>query len=336
MIWQIPPNWQLISWRLLLGLLLITSQPTPCLAAENTTTEETSGEEPVGAYLDEYHNYLLDKIKAPAIWFDNFFGDRPVAEDDLPASFVRLRTVARYTEGEGMSFPVRVRANLNLPKVNRRLRLIIFGGNREEDQLRSADDTIAPSLMGKEREEQPNLGLRYLIYKTLRDRFDFGGGLSLSSPAGYNGRMRYERLLHVGEENIIRFTETGLWDSQIHFGETSRLDLERILAPQTTGRVSLYGTFSQDKPNLLWGAEVNLFRQLSAQSAWAIDLGAYGDGTNPGQVANYRIASRYRRNFLRPWLFFEIEPEVVFPLSESGNRDAVGVLTTVLEIQFVT
>lgn len=309
--------------------------------AETTTSEPSDADQPQAAlaiceYLDEYHAYLLDSIRGPAIWFDNFFGDRRVEEDDQPASFIRLRAVARYTEGEGLTFPVRLRANLDLPKVNRRLRLLIFGGNREEDRLREVDTSLDPTLKGKEREEHPNLGLRYLIYKTLRDRFDFGGGLSLGSPASYNGRMRYERLIEVSTLYITRFTENGFWDSQIGFGATTRLDLERILAPETTGRFSLFGTFSEDKPGLQWGAEANLYWQLSAQSALALDLGAYGDGVSTNRVANYRIASRYRRNFLRPWLFFEVEPEVIFPLTEGGDRDAIGILTTVVEIQFVT
>lgn len=332
-------NWCSRSGLVILGLWLLVIPIT----ADGATTE--AGVPPaecpvpdrgITNYLDEYHDYLLCKIKDPAIWFDNFFGDRRVAEDDLPASFIRLRTVARYTEGEGMTFPMRLRANLDLPRVNRRLRLLIFGGNREVDRLREADDAIDPSLMGTEQEERPNLGLRYLLYKSLRNRFDFGGGLSLGSPTTYNGRMRYERLLHISQRNFVRFTETGFWDSQIDFGETTRLDLESVLTPLTTGRLSLFGTFSQDKPNLQWGAEVNLFRQISGRSALALDLGAYGDGIHSGEVATYRIAGRYRRNFLRPWLFFEVEPEAVFPLTEDDGHDAVGILTTVIEIQFVT
>jgi len=339
MIGQISTNLHLLTRRLFLCLWLITALTTTGLAMaaqETFPPEYTPAEEAIGDYLDEYHTYLLGKIKGPTIWFDNFFGDQRVEEDDLPASFVRFRMIARYTEGEGMAFPMRLRANLDLPRVNRRLRLIIFGGNREEDRLRLIDDNRNSPLLGTEREERPNLGLRYLLYKTLRDRFDFGGGLSLGSPIGYNGRMRYERLLQISPLNITRFTETGFWDSQMGFGETSRLDLEKTMAPQNTGRFSLFGTFSRDKPSFQWGAEINLYRQFSAQSALAFDLGAYGDGIHTGQVTNYRAASRYRRNFLRPWLFFEIEPEIVFPLLNNGDRGSVTILTTVMEIQFVT
>lgn len=323
------------SAALWLATLLATAHPV-LAAPEERSAEDSQASQSNSNYWDEYHTYLLGKIKDPTLWFDNFFGDQRLEEDDLPSSFVRFRAVARYTEGEGTTFPMRLRANINLPKVNRRLRLIIFGSNAEEERLRAADDTIAASLKSEEPAEQTNMGLRYLIYKSVRERFHFGGGLSLSSPINYSGRMRYERLLHVDEQNIIRFTETGFWDSLVGFGETSRLDLERVLAPQTTGRFSLFGTFNEDIPRLQWGGEINLFRQLSAQSALAFDLGVYGDGSDSGQITTYRAASRYRRNFLRPWLFFEIEPEVTFPLSESGKRKAVGALTTVLEIHFVT
>jgi hypothetical protein len=39
---------------------------------------------------------------------------------------------------------------------------------------------------------------------------------------------------------------------------------------------------------------------------------------------------------LRPWLFFEIEPEVNFPLDIDGKRRAVGAVTFIFEIQFAS
>lgn len=299
-------------------------------------SENSQADGATTSFLDEYHTYMLGKIKGQTIWFDNFFGDRRIEEDDLPSSFVRLRVVARFTEGEGLTFPIRLRANLELPKVNRRLRLVIFGGNREEDRFRESDDTIDSSLKSGGEKDWTNLGLRYMIYKSLRDRFHFGGGLSLGWPLDYYGRMRYERLLHNGTDNVIRFTETGFWNSLTGFGETSQIDLEKILGEQLTGRFSLIGTYNEDISGIQWGAEANLFRQLSENSALAFDLGTYGTSEPHMRIENYRIGGRYRRNFLRPWLFFEIEPEVTFPLSDIGKRETVGAITTVLEIQFTT
>lgn len=318
----------------LLVLIFFCNTATASEGASDLATSRPDGV--ITGFLDEYHTYMLGKIKGQTLWFDNFFGDPRVEDDDLPTSFVRLRTVARYTESEGMTFPIRLRANLELPRVNRRLRLVIFGGNREEDRLMESDDAIDPSLKDGEEKEWTNLGLRYMIYKSMRDRFHFGGGLSLGWPLDYYGRMRYERLLHISDNHLIRFTETGFWNSLRGFGETSRIDWEKSLGERLTGRFSLFGTYSEDISGMQWGAETSLFQQFSKGSALALDLGAYGLSEPSTQVWTYRIAGRYRRNFLRPWLFFEIEPEVLFPLSDTGKRETVGVLTTVLEIQFIT
>jgi hypothetical protein len=327
---RVMPGWSILA-PLLAWLILCT----PAAAEENAPQREENQPAGITDFLDEYHAYLLGKIKGQTLWFDNFFGDRRTEEDDQPTSFVRLRTVARFTEGAGMTFPIRLRANLELPRVNRRLRLVIFGGNREEDRLMEAKDAIDPTLKNGEEREWTNLGLRYMIYRSLRDRFHFGGGLSLGWPLDYYTRMRYERLLHNGTDRSILFSETGFWNSLTGFGETSQVDLEEILNDSLTGRLTFFATYSGEKPGLQWGVESSLFRQLSEHSALAFDFGIYALNKPSSQIS-YRIAGRYRQNFLRPWLFFEIVPEVDFPQDESGARDTVGVLTTVLEVQFIT
>jgi hypothetical protein len=228
---------------------------------------------------------------------------------------------------------MRIRANLVLPRINRRFRLIIFGGNRDEDLEPRPDDAIDSSLLTEEDRERTKLGLRYMIYKTMRDRFHFGGGLSVAWPMEAYVRMRYTRLMHLGPNNLVRLSETGFWNTLHGTGETSRIDLERALPIDITGRLSIFATYLEDTSGLQWGAETSFFRQLTPQSAAALDFGTYGV-TRPDLISTYRVASRYRRNFLRPWLFFEIEPELLFPLTEGGKRQAIWVMTLALEYQF--
>lgn len=327
------PGWAIIIVPL---LALVLSCATVAADESAPPPEDQQSSEASTGLLDEYHTYVVDKIREQTLWFDDFFGDIRAEEEDRPTSFVRLRTVARYTEGEGMTFPIRLRANLELPRVNRRLHLVIFGGNREDDRWQEPGDSIDSSLKREDEKNWTNLGLRYMVYKTLRDRLHFGGGLSVRWPLDYYMRVRYERLLHIGSNSVVRLSETGFWNSLNGFGETSRIDLEKGLGDGLFGRLSLFGTYSEDVSGLQWGAEINLFKQLAEQSALAFDVGAYGLSEPSMRVGTYRIASRYRRNFLRPWLFFEIEPEVLFPLFENGKRQTVGALTTVLEVQFTT
>ncbi len=287
------------------------------------------------SFLDTYHTYLEDKLRGPTLWFDNFFGDRRLEDDDPPATYVRLRTSARFTEGEGFKFPVRVNANVILPRVNRRLRLIAFGGNRYDD-LEPRPDNLDSSLLTEDDQEQTSLGLRYMIYKTLRDRFHFGGGLTVGWPMESYIRIRYIRLMHLGKLNVVRLSETAYWNTLHGSGETSLLDLERVLPANITGRLSFFASYLENESGLHWGVETSFFRQLTPKSALSLDLGVYGL-TRPDLITTYRIASRYRRNFLRPWLFFEIEPELLLPLEEDQKtRQAVGVFTMALECQFFT
>ncbi|MCK4838367.1 MAG: hypothetical protein KAS94_06155, partial [Desulfobulbaceae bacterium] len=160
------------------------------------------------------------------------------------------------------------------------------------------------------------------------------------SPFEYYSRISYRRLLHIGGANVIRFKQIGFWDSVNDLGETSRLDLERALAHEITGRLSLIGTYYDYEPNsetnngLNWGVETSFFKHLTTKTAASFDLGAYGV-TRPGtRATRYRIASRIRTNIFRPWLFFEIEPEVTFLTPETGSRNTVGAIMVMMEIQF--
>jgi hypothetical protein len=323
---------------ILLLLALIVAGGNPLARAEEPveSTEPPKSNSRIMSFLDTYHTYLEDKMLGPTIWFDNFFGDKRIEDDDPPSSFVRIRLAARYTESEEFKFPVRVRANLVLPKVNRRLRLIAFGVSRDEEFEPGPDDSIDSSLPAEENEDRTRLGLRYLVYKSMRDLFHFGGGVSVGWPMEAYLRMRYSRLMHLGQRNVIRFSETGVWNTLHGASETTRLDLERVLPANITGRLSVFASYLEDESGLHWGAETSFFRQLTTKSALTLDLGAYGV-TRPDLISTYRVASRYRRNFLRPWLFFEIEPEVLFPLAEDNEtRRTIGVFTTALECQFFT
>ncbi|MDT8335781.1 MAG: hypothetical protein RQ753_08780, partial [Desulfurivibrionaceae bacterium] len=284
-------------------------------------------------YVDRYHEYLEERVNQPAVWFDGFFGDPRTDEYELPSSFVRLRVSARYTEGEGFEFPVRLRANVKLPRASRKLRLVIVGENQEEIESTAADD-LSRSIGEESGAQRTSVGLRYTIYRRLRSNLHFGGGTNSLSPFEYYLRVSYRRFLHIGADNIIRFRQTGFWNSRDGFGETSRFDLEKALPRKMTGRVSLYGTHSEISRGVDWGLESSVFKQLSAKTAASLDLGAYGVTRPHFDQTNYLIGLRTRANVLRPWLFLEIRPQVSFPLSETGKRSAVGTIILMMEIQF--
>lgn len=326
---------RLTAWiiRILFFAIFIVISPGWAIGAEKLCPLPEPGA-PVH-FWDRYHAYLCSTFNEPAIWFDNFFGDPRTEDQEQPGSFVRLRTAVRLTEGEGFSFPVRLYANTQLPKASRKLRLVITGENINEAEAVKKDSSAVGALNTHLDDNNTNVGLRYQLYQAMRSTLNFGGGLRVQWPLDYYLRVRYERLVHVGSKGIIRLSETGFWQSLDGFGETTRFDFERKISDTLSNRFSTYGTFSEISNGVEWGCEESLFKQLSPKSALSLDLGVYGHTRPTSNVTVYSIGSRYRQNILRPWLFFEVAPEVSFPVAGNGSHRVIGAITFFLEVQFL-
>lgn len=317
---------------ILIFFVLVTSS----FAAEDIDTPEPASQGTDPSILDSSHDYLVSFIDDPIIWFDSFFGDERMDEENLPVTFIRLRLVTRYTEGDGFTFPVRVRASVRMPNLNKKFRFIVIGASADESRSILSDDSSDLVDSNGNRGEKTNVGLRYSIYQSLREYISFGGGLRFSLPLEYYVRVRYRRFLHIGEVNVVRFSETGFWNSLDGFGETSRLDFDRKLTKTTSGRLSFIGTYSNISQGVDWGSEANIFKKLNKKSALSFDLGAYGRTRPVREVTTYRVGLRYRRNIYRPWLFVELAPEESWVLQDdTGERDAIAAISLVLEVQFV-
>ena len=282
-------------------------------------------------YVDAYHYYLQSRIDDPVLWFDGFFGEPRTEDEELPVSYIRLRTAARYTEGDAFTFPVRLHVNVRMKNLSDKFRLIITGIN-EDERTGDREDT-SETLQAGDENEQTSLGLRYILYKKLRSQLHFGGGLSLGWPLEYYGRARYERVIHIGSENLIRFTETGVWHSLDGFGETTRFDFERKITDTVSTRLSTFGTYSETSFGVDWGIHLSLYKKYSYRKAQSLDLGMNGVTRPETRVSGYRIGSRFRTNIYRPWLFLEFEPEVSWPLDELYDREALFAVTVRLEVQ---
>ena len=51
-------------------------------------------------------------------------------------------------------------------------------------------------------------------------------------------------------------------------------------------------------------------------------------------ITNYRLLTRYRRNFLRSWLFYELVPEISWPRKGDDVFPTNYAMTFVLEVVF--
>ncbi|RFF28460.1 MULTISPECIES: hypothetical protein [unclassified Wenzhouxiangella] len=281
-------------------------------------------------WLDLTHSYLNQRLCEPAAWFDGFFGDPRTLEENPVGSFVRLRNAVRWDEHEGWQYRVGVRANVILPRLSERVRLLVA---RDEDL---EGDYTDPAGAFDDPENQTRLGLRFLASEHARSRFDVDGTVRVSS-GSLNPRLRgrYRYIRGLTDRTLGRFTQSAFWEREEGLGLTTRLDWEWLPDRNRLLRWSGRGTWSEKSDGIDWRTGLVSFQQLDMKSAIRAEVGAWGYTEPEFETEEYFVALRYRRQFLRHWLYYEIEPAHAWPKDfDTGERRSDWRLTFTLEIQF--
>lgn len=315
---------------------------TPPLITEPTPPAEPSPWsnylQAIGKKIEEAHARIERDILEQTVRFDNFFGT--VRSENLrPERYeLRLRSSLRVDrDGRTFSPGESIRANFVLSKISERLRLVIAGEGGTAPPTQSLPKD--PGSPGFDRTTPAthfaNTELRYeLIQKPSLDLF-LGAGFNLKLPFEAFARTRAEYKHSLSDVSLLRFAETFFVKNTDLLGETTEVAIERSFGPDMLLRWANAGTASQEIEGLEWGSELSLFKELSPRSAITLIGGVYGNPSQSALVANSRIAVLYRRNFLRPWLFYELEPEVYWPRAIEGTYTTTFAVTFRLEVAFL-
>jgi len=318
--------------------------PAPQPEAKTATPEErkidscapaeVSGE----TWLDQTHKFVEKNLCEPAVWFDNFFGEERVLEDVRPGVFIKWRNATRWTEeGHDVNYVGDFNLQVRLPefeKLLKKVRLLIVSGSGVDKFAAQPGQPFNPGDDPETGTRTPTVGLRVDFFKLFRSFVSIDTGIKVHVPFDPFARMRYQYTKPFGKGYLIRFTEIALWRHVEHFTETAQLDLEQKITTFTLLRWSNYATYTENKAGITFNTGISLINQLTPKSAISYDASMWGVNHPEWSIQNYRVGSRYRLNFYRPWLFFELGPEVTWPKNESGHRNPAYAGTAGLEIQF--
>ncbi len=295
-----------------------SAEKTTVSAVEHVCQGALSANSP---WLDRTHDYLSANVCQAAVWFDRFFSDARDEEENADR-FIRLVNELEWDELNGMDLNLRVRARIELPRFKRfgqSMSLILTGeNNNDANMVFPQDEAIIesnPSVTGNTQSKR-SLGLLWDVKRDPQSAFSIGSSIRLRSQLKPLFDVRYRYTYEVDEQNLIRATQNLFWESDEGFGERTRLDYEVLLQPKTLLRWSASGMYSQKSDGYEWGIGASIFRNLSRKQSVSFDWTITGDTQPKSEVNEYRFGIRYRQNFYRPWLFFEIEPEAFLPLED--------------------
>ena len=258
-------------------------------------------------WYDSAHAYMNTAFCEPAVWFDDFFASDRVLEE-FAGSYVRWRNDFIQIEGQGFDFITNLNFSIELPKISSKLKLIFEGDEDQELQ------DVLPG--GQAETPDNNLGLRLDVKDTDRSKFN------ISVSAKPRIRVRYRYTYPVRDDFLIRFTQEIQNEEGVNGGRT-RIDFEKALLPLKLFRSTTEGFVSEDFPGIELSQAFTLFQRITRKSSVSYEASAVGITRPQDVMTNYRLGIRYRQNIHRDWLFFEVTPDITWPVELSEDRETV-------------
>ncbi|WP_315972408.1 hypothetical protein [Vibrio gallicus] len=247
--------------------------------------------------LNKAYHYLNTKFCQPAVWFDNFFVDERITENARAGTSVRWKNDFTYYELTGFKYNARLNAKFNLPKVNRRLKLVI-----ESD----GEDDLFDLFPRSAEELESSVGVRYDWIRKGYSSFNFKATFRPSIEA------RYQFTYPLTINNTLRITQK-LYQKKKITGESTQIDLDFAFTKKLLLRWSSFAEhdWDYDTKDGIWGmgSGFTLYQYLSNTQALNYTLSTLGTDEPKPFIYNTQIGMTYRHNIFYRWLYYEITPE---------------------------
>lgn len=258
-------------------------------------------------WYDETQIFLNSTLCQPALWFDDFFSNDRVFADGVPGTYIRLRNDFIYDEEDHFEFKMGISASLVLPGFKNRLRLTF--SNEGDDDLRD----IIP---GNGEDTANSLGLQLDLFKNLHTKFNVSFNLKPRL------RFRYRVEYPVDEHLRLRLTQEVQREKSVVSARTI-FDAEHSFLEWLIFRSSTELELSEEYDGYDWAQAFVVFQRVNKKASLSYETSINGISHPRFMDTNYRVAVRYKQNFHRHWLFYEVVPALTWPITLSDNRKAV-------------
>ncbi|MDD3618202.1 MAG: hypothetical protein RBR09_11535 [Desulfobulbaceae bacterium] len=303
-------------------ILLFTCLIATCLAACFVRAGQAGGSAPAGKeaqqdrqgedeWFDHVQQTTSSTLLATSRWLDDFFDDaRFVEEENKSRARVKLTTI--YDEDDGFDFRPRLNIRIHLPNLSEQLHLLLFASEDEKPEVQ----TRAGSRIVEESDDrEASAALQYFLRETEKYNISFTGGLSFEY--FYGGiRYRYEKEVGPWQGRFITllryYTDDG-WEN------LNSLDFDREWTEKWFTRATAQLDWYEDRNELPFSLMFRLYQLLGPEKVFSYEWENHFASAKQGELTDLWLLLRYRQQFLRRWLFYEISPRVNFPRDDDWN-----------------
>lgn len=259
-------------------------------------------------WLDTMHKNISESVMDSAQWFDNFFANEGAEEDQKARGQVRLRLGWEPRTRDLSDFEAKLKVRVKLPHFKNRVDLILS----DDEDIR--DDKIRAGRSEQlNRREEFTLALRYKAKPDsgLSHRIGFGRRFQ------YFVKSRYRDAIAVSESIEMRYDASVYYYNRDKFGSDFGLAFDYDWSQNTLLRFDNRYYYRDKSEDWLWQHNLQGFYQLNDSSA--LIYGYYLEGlSKPNyRLDEYLVSVKFRKHTRREWLFYDIEPFILWRRDEN-------------------
>jgi len=291
--------------------------------------------------LDRTQQSVFNMVNSTSQWFDGFFGSaqiNQVIDEDADITRGLLALGVAWDERDELDARARLRAQFPLPALKHRGRLLLGRGDTQDIVAGSETETLntLPEQFSDFTDDDWLLGLGFREGRPLRNGWDFGLGVTISSgELDPYVRATYEWNHVMGENVLWRLRPRVFWQEQRGEGASLNSILDYVVGPSLLLRSWITLISDQEIDGMGWTTDFLAYQSLDDANALSWRVFATGETGDSVELQDYGVEIRYRKRFLREWLYLELSSGVSWPREFLTERRESNIGVGVeLEMQF--
>jgi hypothetical protein len=279
---------------------------------------------PERGFFDELHGEISERLLTTATWLDSFFADeRSLLEENR--SYIRAHLDVFTEERSHAIFKPAVDIRLALPQLERKAHIVVSAEPAETPAATPGSPSIPSDRIGPTEERNVTTAVHYVFRSTEQQNFIVRSGAQFThgTPVLFIA-PRYRYFLPINPWDF-RFTQEVIWKTDTTWQTNTIFDLERKLPHDFFFRTSAGGTWINTSKGYFYSLSFSLRQPLDPKRALEYVWNNSFQTRPVGELVEVFFSVRYRQNFWREWLFFEVAPQYRFP-RDSRYAGTPGIL----------
>ncbi len=261
-------------------------------------------------WFDEWQRNITHTFHLQAQTLDAWFSQTDLPSDKASA-FGKVRLGWEPRSGDWSNIEPRFKIGLRLPSLTHKVDVLL-----SDDEDNYLDDALNVSRELQTQKDNTTLALRFFSPRNdkISYRVGFGRRDQVFARSTYQDHHRFSPKIHLLYEGRVYYYNRDGWGAEAGAS---------LLLERTGTKLDRFSHrwYFEDKTNRFkWNIEAQRYYRLSAQSTFVLNAYAQGFSRPNMHTEHIYMSAKLRSNPLRPWLFFEIEPFVLWLKKEDFRR----------------